>query len=68
MYKIRPERTPPQGLLMAIYILVFVILALNVVIFSLTPVYTMYGNQHYRAKVILIPTAMIQTHHLFAKC
>lgn len=47
MYKIRPRRTVPQGLLFLAFIIVFVILAMNVLLLTLAPRYVTYGHQHY---------------------
>lgn len=47
VYKVRAWRTPPRGLLLSILILMFIILAQNVIMLSLVPDYTMFGNQHY---------------------
>ncbi|CAL1530463.1 unnamed protein product [Lymnaea stagnalis] len=47
MYKIRPRRTSPQGLLMFCMILMFVVLAINVVLYELTPQYSSFGSEHY---------------------
>jgi len=47
MYKIRANRTVPQGLLFLSFILMFTILALNPVLLTLSPQYVTYGNQHY---------------------
>jgi len=47
VYKIRAFKTPPRGLLLAVNSLMFIILALNVVMFSLVPDYTMFGDQKY---------------------
>jgi len=47
LYKIRAWKTPPRGMLMAILALIYIIMAQNVLIFSLVPDYTMFGNQHY---------------------
>ena len=47
MYKIRPRRTRPQGLLFLCFLLVFIVLALNVLVYQLTPQYSSYGSQHY---------------------
>jgi len=47
MFSIRAHRTVPQGLLFLSFILVFVILCLNVVLLTLSPNYTTYGNQMY---------------------
>lgn len=47
MYKIRPRRTVPQGLLFMCLILMFSILTLNVVFMTLVPQYVSFGNQHY---------------------
>ncbi|RUS69725.1 hypothetical protein EGW08_022511 [Elysia chlorotica] len=47
MYKIRPRRTSPQGLLMFCMILMFIVLAINVILYELTPQYSSFGSQHY---------------------
>jgi LMBR1 domain-containing protein 1 len=52
MYKFRAQRTVPQGLLFLAFILVFVILAINVVLLSLAPQYVTYGHQHYSPGLI----------------
>ena len=39
MYSIKPSRTVPQGLLFFIFIVLFVILAFNVVLTTLAPTY-----------------------------
>ncbi|XP_071148774.1 probable lysosomal cobalamin transporter [Mytilus edulis] len=49
MYKIRPRRTRPQGILMLCMILMFIILAINIVVYQLTPQYSMYGSQMFKA-------------------
>jgi LMBR1 domain-containing protein 1 len=43
----------PQALLFFVYILMYVVLAINVVLMSLAPQYLMYGNQKYEKKVSL---------------
>ena len=47
VYRVRAWRTPPRGMLLAILLLMFIILAQNVIMLSLVPDYTMFGNQHY---------------------
>jgi len=47
MFSIRAHRTVPQGLLFLSFILVFVILCLNIVLLTLSPNYSTYGNQMY---------------------
>ena len=47
VYKVRAWRTPPRGLLLTVLLLMFIILAQNVIMLSLVPDYTMFGNQHY---------------------
>ncbi|GFN89415.1 lmbr1 domain containing 1 [Plakobranchus ocellatus] len=47
MYKIRPRRTSPQGLLMFCMILMFIVLGINVILYELTPQYSSFGSQHY---------------------
>lgn len=48
MYKIRPHRTQPQGLIILCVILMYTVLAMNILLFSLSPQYTTYGSQHYQ--------------------
>lgn len=48
MYKIRPRRTRPQALLMLCFLLSFIMLAINIIIFELTPQYSSYGSQHFQ--------------------
>lgn len=48
MYRIRPRRTRPQALLMLCFILSFIMLAVNIIVFELTPQYSSYGSQHYQ--------------------
>ncbi|KAK6180086.1 hypothetical protein SNE40_012298 [Patella caerulea] len=48
IYKIRVRRTRPQGLLMLCMILMFIILAINIMLYELTPQYSSFGSQHYR--------------------
>jgi len=47
IYRIRAWKTHPRGLLLAVLSLMYIILAINVVMFSLLPDYTTFGNQHY---------------------
>ncbi|XP_067677707.1 probable lysosomal cobalamin transporter [Haliotis asinina] len=47
MYKIRPRRTRPQGLLMLCMILMFIVLAINIIVYELTPQYSTFGSQKY---------------------
>ncbi|KAF8792892.1 putative lysosomal cobalamin transporter like protein [Argiope bruennichi] len=47
MYKVRPGRTPPQALIMLSFLLMFVVLAINVLMHSLIPSYTTFGSQYY---------------------
>lgn len=51
MYKIRPRRTRPQGILMMCMILMFIMLAVNIIIYELTPQYSTFGSQQYLQKV-----------------
>ena len=50
MYRIRPHRTYPQGLLMFCFFIMLAVLGLNILVFQLAPQYTMYGSQHYRVR------------------
>eukprot|EP00041_Stephanoeca_diplocostata_P007026 m.97109 g.97109 ORF g.97109 m.97109 type:complete len:699 (+) comp16687_c0_seq1:153-2249(+) len=45
MFKIRPRRTVPQGMLFFAFILMFTLIAMNVVLLTLAPQYVTYGNQ-----------------------
>ncbi|CAN8025178.1 unnamed protein product [Ixodes persulcatus] len=47
MYRIRPGRTRPQGILLLCLSLMFAVLALNVLLYSVCPQYTTFGSQHY---------------------
>ena len=51
VYRVRAWRTPPRGLMLAVLLLMFIILAQNVILLSLAPDYTMFGNQHYLTKL-----------------
>lgn len=51
MFRIRPHRTRPQGLLLLTVTLMFIIMALHVTLYSLTPQYTTYGSQHYMPNI-----------------
>ncbi|TRY62684.1 hypothetical protein TCAL_04648 [Tigriopus californicus] len=48
VYKIKSGQTKPQALVLMCMSLIFVLLALNVVMFSVVPDYTTYGSQYYR--------------------
>ncbi|CAN8004757.1 unnamed protein product, partial [Ixodes pacificus] len=50
MYRIRPGRTRPQGILLLCLSLMFAVLALNVLLYSVCPQYTTFGSQHYRSQ------------------
>nr|KAG5696000.1 hypothetical protein BaRGS_023379 [Batillaria attramentaria]KAG5709644.1 hypothetical protein BaRGS_001694 [Batillaria attramentaria] len=56
MYKVRPRRTVPQGLLMFCMILMFLVLAINVIVYELTPQYSSFGSQHY---LVTMTTSLI---------
>lgn len=51
VYRIRPNRTRPQGLLLLGMTLMFVVLAINIFIYLITPQYVMYGSQNYWGNV-----------------
>jgi hypothetical protein len=44
---VQAGKTVPQGLLCLVAILMFTVLALNIVLLTLAPQYTTYGNQRY---------------------
>lgn len=54
MYKIRVRRTKPQGLLFLVFLLMFIVMALNIIVYQLTPQYTTYGNQHYVVRYSIV--------------
>ena len=43
--------TPPRGMLLAVLSLMYIIMALNIVMFALVPDYTMFGNQHFQHNI-----------------
>ncbi|GIY50611.1 lysosomal cobalamin transport escort protein LMBD1 [Caerostris darwini] len=51
MYKVRPKKTPPQALIMLAFILMFVVLAFNIFMYSVIPTYTTFGSQYYCKEV-----------------
>lgn len=51
MYKIKPYRTMPQALLLMVFMLILMVLAMNVMVFTVAPQYVTFGSQHYLANV-----------------
>lgn len=49
LYKVRIRKTMPQGLLFMVFIMMFTVVALNIVIFTISPQYVQFGNQKYNA-------------------
>jgi LMBR1 domain-containing protein 1 len=47
VYKIRAQKTKPQAIVLLCLNLIFVLLAINVIMFSVVPDYTTYGNQNF---------------------
>ncbi|XP_065062032.1 probable lysosomal cobalamin transporter [Rhopilema esculentum] len=47
MYKIRPQRTMPQALLLMIFMMMLIVVAINVLLFTMAPQYTSFGSQHF---------------------
>eukprot|EP00118_Oscarella_pearsei_P029174 m.3840 g.3840 ORF g.3840 m.3840 type:complete len:553 (+) comp9861_c0_seq1:31-1689(+) len=47
MYRVRPHRTPPQGLMFTTLILMTVVVSLGVTVTTLAPEYTRYGHQKF---------------------
>ncbi|XP_054719146.1 lysosomal cobalamin transport escort protein LMBD1-like [Uloborus diversus] len=47
MYRIRPGRSQPQGLILLSFILIFTVLAFHILMFSVTPDYATFGHQNY---------------------
>ena len=64
MYKMRPGHTKPQALLMLVFCLILVVLAMNVLLYQLTPQYTTYGSQRY----VSSHHAHNVTHHVLLPC
>lgn len=58
LYKIRAWKTPPRGLLLAVLSLMYIIMAQNIIMFSIVPDYSMFGNQHYQDTVGNVTTIM----------
>lgn len=46
-YKVRPGKSRPQALVFLSFLLIFVVLGINILIYFMAPMYTLYGNQHY---------------------
>lgn len=47
MYKVRPKRTVPQGLVMLSFILMFAVFAFHIIMFAVLPTYSTFGSQLY---------------------
>lgn len=47
VYKIRSQKTKPQAIVLMCLNLMFILLAINVIMFSVVPDYTTYGDQYY---------------------
>ena len=47
VYKIRAQKTKPQAIVLMCLNIIFILLAINVVMFSVVPDYTTYGNQYF---------------------
>ena len=47
MFKIRPGKTLPQALLFMVFLLMMIVMALNIILLTLTPQYIQYGNQKF---------------------
>ncbi|XP_071836419.1 probable lysosomal cobalamin transporter isoform X2 [Apostichopus japonicus] len=47
MYKIRPHRTKAQGVLFMCMFMMYILMALNIMMYSLAPDYLSFGNQKY---------------------
>jgi LMBR1 domain-containing protein 1 len=64
VYKIRPGNTKPQALILMCFSMIFIVLAMNVVMFSVVPDYTTYGSQSYVAN----ETHANVTHRVTKRC
>jgi len=49
LYKLRPQKTSPQGLMMLFATLMLTVLGINILFYCVSPQYTTYGSQHYIA-------------------
>jgi LMBR1 domain-containing protein 1 len=58
LFKIRAWKTPPRGMLLLVMSLMFIIMAQSIVMFSIVPDYSMFGNQHYKDTVGNVTTIM----------
>ena len=47
VYKIRAQKTKPQAIVLMCLNLIFLLLAINVIMFSVVPDYTTYGDQYF---------------------
>ncbi len=47
MFKLRPKRTKPQGLLLLCATLMLTVLGINILFYCVSPQYTTFGSQHY---------------------
>ena len=47
LYKIRAQKTKPQAIVLMCLNLIFILLAINIIMFSVVPDYTTYGNQNF---------------------
>jgi len=47
MFKVRTGRSLPQALLFMVFIMMFMVLGLTIVLFTVSPQYVQYGNQVY---------------------
>lgn len=47
MYKIRPHQTKAQGVLFMCMVMMYILMALNLMMFSIAPDYLSFGNQKY---------------------
>ena len=45
--QVQPQRSRPQALLFLSFLLMFIVLGINILIYFMAPMYALYGNQHY---------------------
>lgn len=65
LYKIRPHRTNPQGMLMLSMIMMLIVVAINIVLFELTPQYSSFGSELYLNTTVNLDANGTVTKHLY---
>lgn len=68
MFKIRTNRTMPQALTFMAFIMMFMVMGITIVLFTITPQYVQYGNQKYVKVVQDHSTNTTITKHEIKRC